>query len=137
MTFTRPSLCSLSPSSSAGIGRTGVVILMETALCLMETNQPVYPLDTVRLMRDQRLGMIQTAVSHRRRRLNRQIIRCISFSSRVNINSHAKPFCTRTITAWQKRLALETAALHPCPCQIDDILKHHSDAARHYDFISL
>ena len=49
--------------SSAGIGRTGVVILMETALCLMETNQPVYPLDTVRLMREQRVGMIQTAVS--------------------------------------------------------------------------
>jgi len=47
---------------SAGIGRTGVLILMETALCLIETNQPVYPLDIVRQMREQRLGMIQTAV---------------------------------------------------------------------------
>ncbi len=47
---------------SAGIGRTGVLILMETALCLIETNQPVFPLDIVRQMREQRLGMIQTAV---------------------------------------------------------------------------
>lgn len=49
---------------SAGIGRTGVLILMETAECLIEANQPVYPLDIVRDMRDQRAMMIQTAVSH-------------------------------------------------------------------------
>lgn len=48
---------------SAGIGRTGVLILMETAMCLVEANQPVYPLDIVRAMRDQRAMMIQTAVS--------------------------------------------------------------------------
>lgn len=47
---------------SAGIGRTGVLILVETALCLMENNQPVFPLNIVRQMREQRLGMIQTAV---------------------------------------------------------------------------
>ncbi|XP_034142678.1 tyrosine-protein phosphatase non-receptor type 4 [Esox lucius] len=45
---------------SAGIGRTGVLITMETALCLMECSQPVYPLDIVRTMRDQRAMMIQT-----------------------------------------------------------------------------
>jgi len=49
---------------SAGIGRTGVLILMETALCLIESNQPVFPLDIVRQMREQRLGMIQTFVCH-------------------------------------------------------------------------
>lgn len=48
---------------SAGIGRTGVLILMETAMCLIEANEPVYPLDIVRSMRDQRGMMIQTAVS--------------------------------------------------------------------------
>ena len=48
---------------SAGIGRTGVLILMETAQCLIEANEPVYPLDIVRSMRDQRAMMIQTAVS--------------------------------------------------------------------------
>lgn len=48
---------------SAGIGRTGVLILAETALCLIEANQPVYPLDIVRQMRDQRAMMIQTPVS--------------------------------------------------------------------------
>jgi protein tyrosine phosphatase len=47
---------------SAGIGRTGVLILMETALCLIETHQPVFPVDIVRQMREQRLGMIQTIV---------------------------------------------------------------------------
>ena len=45
---------------SAGIGRTGVIILMETALYLIEANQPVYPLDLTRVMRDQRGSMIQT-----------------------------------------------------------------------------
>uniref|UniRef100_A0AAR2KED5 Protein-tyrosine-phosphatase n=1 Tax=Pygocentrus nattereri TaxID=42514 RepID=A0AAR2KED5_PYGNA len=48
---------------SAGIGRTGVLITMETAMCLMECSQPVYPLDIVRTMRDQRAMMIQTPVS--------------------------------------------------------------------------
>ena len=47
---------------SAGIGRTGVLITMETAMCLMEANQPVYPLDIVRQMRDQRAMLIQTPV---------------------------------------------------------------------------
>lgn len=50
---------------SAGIGRTGVLILAETALCLIEANQPVYPLDIVRQMRDQRAMMIQTPVSEK------------------------------------------------------------------------
>ncbi len=38
---------------SAGIGRTGVLILMETALYMIEANQPVYPLDLIKAMRDQ------------------------------------------------------------------------------------
>jgi hypothetical protein len=46
---------------SAGIGRTGVLILMETAECLIEANQPVYPLDIVNRMREQRPLMIQTS----------------------------------------------------------------------------
>ncbi|XP_049863028.1 tyrosine-protein phosphatase non-receptor type 4 isoform X2 [Schistocerca gregaria] len=50
---------------SAGIGRTGVLILMETAMCLIEANEPVYPLDIVRAMRDQRGMMIQTAAQYR------------------------------------------------------------------------
>ena len=49
---------------SAGIGRTGVLITMETAMCLIEANQPVYPLSIVRQMRDQRAMLIQTAVSN-------------------------------------------------------------------------
>ncbi|XP_066998363.2 tyrosine-protein phosphatase non-receptor type 4 [Anabrus simplex] len=50
---------------SAGIGRTGVLILMETAMCLIEANEPVYPLDIVRTMRDQRAMMIQTPAQYR------------------------------------------------------------------------
>lgn len=56
-----PSLCSSPPS--AGIGRTGVLVTMETAMCLMERNLPIYPLDIVRKMRDQRAMMVQTSVS--------------------------------------------------------------------------
>lgn len=48
---------------SAGIGRTGVLVLMETALCLIENEEPVYPLEIVKTMREQRAMMIQNAVS--------------------------------------------------------------------------
>uniref|UniRef100_A0A8C8SK94 Tyrosine-protein phosphatase n=1 Tax=Pelusios castaneus TaxID=367368 RepID=A0A8C8SK94_9SAUR len=53
------------PNNGAGIGRTGVLITMETAMCLIECNQPVYPLDIVRTMRDQRAMMIQTPSQYR------------------------------------------------------------------------
>ena len=49
---------------SAGIGRTGVLILMETAQCLIEAQQPIHPLELVNRMRDQRAMMIQTPVSN-------------------------------------------------------------------------
>ena len=54
-------LCFSFPS--AGIGRTGVLVTMETAMCMIERNLPVYPLDIVRKMRDQRAMMVQTSVS--------------------------------------------------------------------------
>ncbi|XP_062899990.1 tyrosine-protein phosphatase non-receptor type 3-like isoform X1 [Mobula hypostoma] len=50
---------------SAGIGRTGVLIAMETAICLIENDQPVYPLDIVRRMRDQRAMMVQTSSQYK------------------------------------------------------------------------
>lgn len=50
---------------SAGIGRTGVLILMETAMCLIEASEPVYPLDIVQTMRQQRAMMIQNASQYR------------------------------------------------------------------------
>ncbi|XP_047455382.1 tyrosine-protein phosphatase non-receptor type 3 [Mugil cephalus] len=45
---------------SAGIGRTGVLITMETALTLLDEGRPVFPLDIVRTLRDQRAMMVQT-----------------------------------------------------------------------------
>ncbi|XP_072431675.1 tyrosine-protein phosphatase non-receptor type 3-like isoform X1 [Chiloscyllium punctatum] len=50
---------------SAGIGRTGVLIAMETAMCLIENSQPVYPLDIVRTMRNQRAMMVQTSSQYK------------------------------------------------------------------------
>uniref|UniRef100_A0A182KA26 protein-tyrosine-phosphatase n=1 Tax=Anopheles christyi TaxID=43041 RepID=A0A182KA26_9DIPT len=50
---------------SAGIGRTGVLILMDTALALMEVREPIYPLDIVRAMRDQRPCMVQNVSQYR------------------------------------------------------------------------
>lgn len=41
-----------------------MLITMETAMYLIEANQPVYPLTIVRQMRDQRAMLIQTSVSH-------------------------------------------------------------------------
>ncbi|TRY84566.1 hypothetical protein DNTS_001311 [Danionella cerebrum] len=46
---------------SAGIGRTGVLITMETALTLMEKEKPVYPLEIISLMREQRSMLVQTS----------------------------------------------------------------------------
>ncbi|AWO96627.1 putative tyrosine-protein phosphatase non-receptor type 3 [Scophthalmus maximus] len=45
---------------SAGIGRTGVLITMETALTLLDDSRPVFPLEIVRTLRDQRAMMVQT-----------------------------------------------------------------------------
>lgn len=50
---------------SAGIGRTGVLILMDTALALMEEKEPIYPLDIVQTMRDQRACMVQNVSQYR------------------------------------------------------------------------
>lgn len=38
---------------------------METAMCLIETNDPIYPLDIVRRMRDQRAMLIQTTAQYK------------------------------------------------------------------------
>ncbi|XP_035787382.1 tyrosine-protein phosphatase non-receptor type 4-like [Anopheles albimanus] len=50
---------------SAGIGRTGVLILMDTALALMEAREPIYPLYIVQAMRDQRPCMVQNVSQYR------------------------------------------------------------------------
>nr|VZI14085.1 unnamed protein product [Spirometra erinaceieuropaei] len=46
---------------SAGIGRTGVVILLDTAIDLIKAGHPVYPLELVRHMRYYREMLIQTS----------------------------------------------------------------------------
>lgn len=71
MYCTRPSytvnaLFVLNHSFSAGIGRTGVLITMETALTLLDKGQPVFPLDIVKTLRDQRAMMVQTTVQRNR-----------------------------------------------------------------------
>lgn len=48
---------------SAGVGRTGALILAETALELIARRQPLYPLDVVRCIREQRPMCIQNSVS--------------------------------------------------------------------------
>lgn len=50
---------------SAGIGRTGVLITMETALMQMEAGKPVFPLQIVQCLRDQRAMMVQTPCQFR------------------------------------------------------------------------
>ncbi|KAJ0176787.1 hypothetical protein K1T71_007966 [Dendrolimus kikuchii] len=50
---------------SAGVGRTGALILAETALALIQRGQPLYPLDLVRHMRTQRPLCIQNASQYK------------------------------------------------------------------------
>lgn len=47
---------------SAGVGRTGALVLCEVALASLARAQPLYPLDLVRAMRAQRPMCIQNAV---------------------------------------------------------------------------
>lgn len=49
---------------SAGIGRTGVLIMMETAMCLIEFGKAVWPEEMLRTMREQRAGLIQAEVDN-------------------------------------------------------------------------
>lgn len=56
-------LCPYRIIGSAGIGRTGMLILMDTALSLLQMNEPIYPLDILKNMRDQRPCMVQNVVS--------------------------------------------------------------------------
>ncbi|CAK1580006.1 unnamed protein product [Parnassius mnemosyne] len=50
---------------SAGVGRTGALVLAETALELLARRQPLYPLDLVRAMRTQRPMCIQNASQYK------------------------------------------------------------------------
>ncbi|XP_075977709.1 protein tyrosine phosphatase Meg isoform X2 [Anticarsia gemmatalis] len=50
---------------SAGVGRTGALILCEVALALAARGQPLYPLDLVRAMREQRPMCIQNASQYK------------------------------------------------------------------------
>lgn len=50
---------------SAGVGRTGALILAETALQLINTRQPLYPLDLVKAMRTQRPMCIQNVTQYK------------------------------------------------------------------------
>ncbi|CAH2048463.1 unnamed protein product, partial [Iphiclides podalirius] len=50
---------------SAGVGRTGALVLAETALRLLALRQPLYPLDLVRAMRQQRPMCIQNASQYK------------------------------------------------------------------------
>ncbi|RXN30416.1 tyrosine- phosphatase non-receptor type 3-like protein [Labeo rohita] len=55
---------------SAGIGRTGVLITMETAMTLMEKEKPVYPLEIITLMREQRAMLVRSCFPARTPRGN-------------------------------------------------------------------
>lgn len=53
----------LNPAS-AGVGRTGVFIAVETACCLIEAGVAVYPEQMLDTLRDQRPSLIQTPVRY-------------------------------------------------------------------------
>ena len=48
---------------SAGIGRTGAFILLDSAMHLINAGYPVNPIQLIKMMRDQRPMMLQTSVS--------------------------------------------------------------------------
>jgi protein tyrosine phosphatase len=48
---------------SAGIGRTGAFILLDSVLRLVESDCPINPIHLIKMMRDQRPMMLQTSVN--------------------------------------------------------------------------
>uniref|UniRef100_A0A3Q0S1N9 protein-tyrosine-phosphatase n=1 Tax=Amphilophus citrinellus TaxID=61819 RepID=A0A3Q0S1N9_AMPCI len=75
---------------SAGIGRTGVLITMETALAQLDQGQPVFPLDIVKTLRDQRAMMVQTTVQ----RQNKTLCSAIALYDCVGASSLLEPSCS-------------------------------------------
>lgn len=73
--------------ASAGIGRTGVLITMETALSLLDEGQPVFPLDIVKTLRDQRPMMVQTTVKS-----NWLLLKDVSIIFLTAFQTHMKSF---------------------------------------------
>ncbi|ELW70562.1 Band 4.1-like protein 4B [Tupaia chinensis] len=84
---------------SAGIGRTGVLVTMETAMCSIERNLPVYPLDIVRKMRDQRAMMVQTSISKHRGKTIQQCPIWLCDICTPKMDRHS------VINIWQKKHA--------------------------------
>lgn len=62
---------------------------MDTALALMEAKEPVYPLDIVQAMRDQRASMVQNVVSTHFVQFSVNMFLSNLPSSRVNTSSCA------------------------------------------------
>lgn len=72
---------------------------MDTALALMHSQEPVYPLDIVRTMRDQRACMVQNVVSTNTNLLKYshfQFIFNFFCQYRVNIDLCVSAFVLRT-----------------------------------------
>lgn len=71
-------------------------------MCLIERNQPVYPLDIVRKMRDQRAMMVQTSVSDREEALFSVCMYCIwsavrkQNTKKLQVNILLYPGCSTT-----------------------------------------
>lgn len=94
---------------SAGIGRTGVLILMETAMCLIEQNEPVYTLDIVKVMRDQRAMTVQNSVC--------LSILCLIITMnicRVNTSLCARRSCKRGMSSTFDRRAARPRCSFEC-----------------------
>lgn len=67
---------------------------MDTALALMEAKEPVYPLDIVQAMRDQRASMVQNVVSCISMDIQgsplRSLSYCVSDNQPLNCFNHSK-----------------------------------------------
>ncbi|KXJ78617.1 hypothetical protein RP20_CCG004101 [Aedes albopictus] len=96
---------------SAGIGRTGVLILMDTALALMETKEPVYPLDIVQAMRDQRACMVQNVSQYR------FVCECICAAYRKMVTNEAIEEATTVAT---KPISVTNGATAPLVSSSDE-----------------
>lgn len=79
---------------SAGIGRTGVVILLDTAMDMIHANSPVRPIEMVRQMREYREMLIQTSVRYWKYLVFTKCLKVVILPqpSRFNSDSCARPF---------------------------------------------
>lgn len=95
--------------------------MMETAMCLIEANEPIYPIDILKSMRDQRAMLIQTSgqfvfvCSAIQKVYNEQIVRPLKEFNNQKLVVSILPKAVASSNSILQQQQQSTAVTHPHP----------------------